>query len=160
MDAGRGTSCRPRRQRASQNAQGDVRVTVYNNNLALVQDTRQLTLPAGRSRQEFADVSAQIRPETVSFDAAGVGIVEQNFDYNLLSPSSLMQKAVGATLTVVRTNPATGARRASRRGCCRSTAAPCFASATASGCCGTTDCLFASSLTAFRTICAPARPFP
>ena len=90
-------------------AQGDVRITVYNNDLALIQDTRRLTLPAGRSRQEFADVSARIRPETVSFDAAGVGIVEQNFDYDLLSPSSLMEKAVGTTLTIVRTNPATGA---------------------------------------------------
>lgn len=94
---------------AAQTAQGDVRVTVYNDNLALVQDTRQLNLPQGRSRQEFADVSAQIRPETVSFDAAGVGIVEQNFDYDLLSPAKLMEKAVGKTLTVVRVNPATGA---------------------------------------------------
>ncbi len=90
-------------------AQGDIRVTVYNDNLALVQDTRQLALPAGRSRQEFADVSAQIRPETVSFDAAGTSIVEQNFDYDLLSPAKLMEKAVGTTLTIVRVNPATGA---------------------------------------------------
>ena len=96
-------------QEPGRSAQGDVRVTVYNNNLALVQDTRRLTLPAGRSRQEFADVSAQIRPETVSFEAAGVGIVEQNFDYDLLSPSSLMEKAVGKTITIVRVNPATGA---------------------------------------------------
>ncbi len=93
----------------AQTAQGDLKVTIYNDNLALVQDTRQLTLPAGRSRQEFADVSAQIRPETVSFDAAGVGIVEQNFDYDLLSPSKLMEKAVGKTITIVRVNPATGA---------------------------------------------------
>jgi len=94
---------------AAQTAQGDIRVTIYNDNLALVQDTRQLNLPAGRSRQEFADVSAQIRPETVSFDAAGVGIVEQNFDYDLLSPAKLMEKAVGRTITIVRVNPATGA---------------------------------------------------
>lgn len=90
-------------------AQGDVRITIYNDNLALVQDTRRLNLPAGRSRQEFADVSAQIRPETVSFEAAGTGIVEQNFDYDLLSPSKLMEKAVGTTITIVRVNPATGA---------------------------------------------------
>lgn len=94
---------------AAQTSQGDLRVTVYNDNLALMQDTRSLTLPAGRSRQEFADVSAQIRPETVSFDADGVTIVEQNFDYDLLSPSKLMEKAVGTTITIVRVNPATGA---------------------------------------------------
>ncbi|HEV2816030.1 MAG TPA: DUF4139 domain-containing protein [Allosphingosinicella sp.] len=93
----------------SQNAQGDVAVTIYNGNVALVQDTRQLDLPAGRSRQEFPDVSAQIRPETVTLSGAGVGIVEQNFDFDLLSPQALMEKAVGETITLVRTNPATGA---------------------------------------------------
>ena len=92
----------------AQSAQGDVAVTIYNDNLALVQDTRQLDIPAGRSRLEFADVSAQIRSETVSFAAADTGIVEQNFDYDLLSPGKLMEKAVGKTVTIVRVNPATG----------------------------------------------------
>ena len=90
-------------------AQGDVSVTIYNNNLALVQDVRQLAIPSGRSRQEFRDVSAQIRPETVSLSGSGIGIVEQNFDFDLLSPSAMMEKAVGETVTLVRTNPATGA---------------------------------------------------
>ncbi|MGY2733956.1 DUF4139 domain-containing protein [Sphingomonas sp. UYP23] len=90
-------------------AQGDVAVTIYNNDLALIQDTRQLALPRGRSRQEFADVSAAIRPETVTLTTSGAGIVEQNFDYDLLSPQKLMDKAVGQTVTLVRTNPATGA---------------------------------------------------
>ena len=94
---------------ATRTAQGDVAVTIYNNDLALVQDTRQLTLPRGRSVQEFADVSAAIRPETVTLTAAGTGIVEQNFDYDLLSPEKLMDKAVGQTVTLVRTNPASGA---------------------------------------------------
>ena len=94
-----------------QTAQGDVAVTIYNNNIALVQDTRQLGLRAGRTRQEFPDVSAQIRPETVGIAGAGIGIVEQNFDFDLLSPQALMQAAVGETITLVRTNPATGAEQ-------------------------------------------------
>ncbi|WP_136162129.1 DUF4139 domain-containing protein [Sphingomonas flavalba] len=93
----------------AQSAQGDLSVTIYNNNLALVQDTRQLSVAAGRSRQEFPDVSAQIRPETVTLAGAGIAIVEQNFDFDLLSPDKLMEKAVGQTITIVRTNPATGA---------------------------------------------------
>ncbi len=91
-----------------QSPQGDVAITIYNNDLALVQDVRQIAIPAGRSRQEFADVSAQIRAETVSFAAADTAIVEQNFDYDLLSPGKLMEKAVGQTVTIVRVNPATG----------------------------------------------------
>jgi hypothetical protein len=93
----------------SGSAQGDVSVTIYNDDLALVQDTRQISIPQGRSRQEFSDVSGQIRAETVSFAAAGTEIVEQNFDYDLLSPAKLMEKAVGKTVTIVRVNPATGA---------------------------------------------------
>ena len=91
-----------------QTAQGDVAVTIYNNNRALVEDKRTLNLPAGRSRQEFRDVSAQIQPETVTLNGRGIGIVEQNFDFDLLSPSALMQNAVGQTVTLVRVNPATG----------------------------------------------------
>ncbi|MDQ3139327.1 MAG: DUF4139 domain-containing protein, partial [Pseudomonadota bacterium] len=90
-------------------AQSDIAVTIYNDNLALVQDSRQMAIPTGRSRQEFPGVSAQIRPETVTLNAADVAVVEQNFDFDLLSPSKLMEKAVGETITIVRVNPATGA---------------------------------------------------
>lgn len=91
-----------------QTAQGDVAVTIYNNDRALVEDKRLLDLPAGRSRQEFRDVSAQIQPETVTLNGRGVTIVEQNFEYDLLTPAALMQNAVGQTVTLVRINPATG----------------------------------------------------
>jgi hypothetical protein len=98
----------------SQTAQGDVAVTIYNNNRALIEDKRQIDLPAGRSRQEFRDVSAQIEPATVTLSGRGIGIVEQNFDFDLLSPSALMQKAVGQTITIIRTNPATGVETTER----------------------------------------------
>jgi hypothetical protein len=83
-------------------AQGDVSVTIYNNDLALVQDKRTLNLPGGRSKQEFPDVSATIRPETVTLSAAGTTIVEQNFDYDLLTPAKLLDKAVGQNVTLIR----------------------------------------------------------
>ncbi|MDH7638388.1 DUF4139 domain-containing protein [Sphingomonas oryzagri] len=95
-------------------AQGDLSVTIYSNDLALVQDVRRLDLPSGRTRQAFADVSAAIRPETVGLAAPDATVIEQNFDYDLLSPSSLMQKAVGETITLVRTNPGTGAETRER----------------------------------------------
>ncbi len=89
-------------------AQGDVSVTIYNNGQSLVQDVRQLDILPGRSTIAFPDVSAMIRPETLSFAADGTGIVEQNFDFDLLTPQKLMEKAIGQTVTLVRTNPATG----------------------------------------------------
>lgn len=99
---------------AAGNAQGDLSVTIYNGGQSLVQDIRQISFLAGRTRQEFPDVSAQIRPQTVSFSAADTAIVEQNFDYDLLSPNALMQKAVGETVTLLRINPATGAETRER----------------------------------------------
>ena len=91
-----------------QSAQGDVSLTIYSNDLALIQDVRTLDLARGEVRRPFADVSAAILPQTVAIEAADAQVVEQNFDYDLLSPTSLMQKAVGETVTLVRTNPATG----------------------------------------------------
>jgi hypothetical protein len=99
---------------ATQTAQGDVAITIYSNDLALVQDVRRLAIAAGKSRVEFPDVSAQIRPQTLSFAAANTTIIEQNFDYDLLTPEKLMEKAVGQTVTLLRTNPATGAETRER----------------------------------------------
>ncbi|HME38856.1 MAG TPA: DUF4139 domain-containing protein [Steroidobacteraceae bacterium] len=82
-------------------------VTIYTD-LALVQDRRDIDVKGGRQRIEFPDVSAQIRPETVSLTAGDIRIVEQNFDFDLLTPGKLMEKAVGQVVTIVRVNPATG----------------------------------------------------
>lgn len=106
-----GLSCAALAQSAGQ---GDLSVTIYNSDLGLIQDVRQIAVPTGTSRIEFPDVSAQIRPETVTLSGDGFGIVEQNFDFDLLSPSALMAKAVGQTVTLLRTNPATGAETRER----------------------------------------------
>lgn len=85
-----------------------VSITIYNNNLALVEERRQLGIGGGRQKLEFKDVSAAIRPETVSLTAPGVSVVEQNFDFDLLSPAKMMEKAVGQQVQIVRTNPGNG----------------------------------------------------
>jgi hypothetical protein len=90
-------------------ADQDLSVTIYTDNLALVQDHRTIDLTGGKQRIEFENVSAVIRPETVSLAARDLTIVEQNFDYDLLTPAKLMEKAVGQSVTIIRTNPGTGA---------------------------------------------------
>jgi hypothetical protein len=90
-------------------AERSLSLTIYGNDLALVQDRRDIDLTGGRQTLEFPDVSAQIRPETVSLAASDLTIVEQNFDFDLLTPAKLMEKAVGHEVTIVRINPATGA---------------------------------------------------
>ncbi|HEY0686323.1 MAG TPA: DUF4139 domain-containing protein [Steroidobacter sp.] len=83
-------------------------LTIYNKDLALIEEIRSLDPGKGRHRIEFKDVSASIRPETVVLSAPDVSIVEQNFDYDLLTPEKLMQKAVGQEVEIVRVNPGSG----------------------------------------------------
>ncbi len=83
-------------------------ITIYADNQALVQDTRVVTFDGKVQKIEFKNVSAQIRPETASLASSDLRIIEQNFDYDLLSPAKIMENAVGQTITLVRTNPATG----------------------------------------------------
>jgi hypothetical protein len=90
-------------------ADHDLSVTIYTNDLALVEDHRTVGLTGGRQRVEFPNVSAQIRAETVSLAASGLTVLEQNFDFDLLTPAKLMEKAVGQEVTLVRVNAANGA---------------------------------------------------
>lgn len=83
-------------------------LTIYNDDLALVQDVRRMAVGAGRTKLEFKDVSAQIRPETVTLAGAGLEVLEQNFDFDLLTPAKMMEKAVGREVQIVRTNPGNG----------------------------------------------------
>ena len=93
--------------------QQSVAVTIYNESLALVKDQRKIQLDSGQNTLAFRDVSAQMRPETAllrSLSAPGrLTLLEQNFDFDLLTPQKLLDKYVGKTVSVIRTNPATGA---------------------------------------------------
>lgn len=93
---------------SANNVSESLNLTIYNNNLALIRDQRSISYKKGRSVIELPGVSSQINAPTVTFNAPGVSIIEQNFDYDLLTPSKLMEKAVGKTVKIVRTNPATG----------------------------------------------------
>ncbi|HEU4369097.1 MAG TPA: DUF4139 domain-containing protein [Methylomirabilota bacterium] len=79
--------------------QKDVVVTIYNGNLGLVKDVREVRLPVGLGEAQFMDVAALIDPTTVHLrslsDPAGLRILEQNYEYDLLSSDKLLEKYVG-----------------------------------------------------------------
>jgi hypothetical protein len=87
-------------------------VTIYNQDLALVKDTRAVQLQAGFNALAFKDVSAQIRSETAVLrsltHSQGFALIEQNFDFDLLTPQKLLEKYVGQTVTVIKRHPTTG----------------------------------------------------
>ncbi len=82
--------------------QKDVMVTIYNGNLGLVKDVREVRLPLGLGEAQFMDVASQIDPTTVHLkslsDPAGLKILEQNYEYDLLSSDKLLEKYVGKTV--------------------------------------------------------------
>jgi hypothetical protein len=93
-------------QSTSLNDQTDLNVTVYNSNIALIRDVRQLTLPGGIFRLKFMDIAATVNPATVHFrsltDPEKLGVIEQNYEYDLLEPAKLLHKYVGREVTLVR----------------------------------------------------------
>jgi len=88
------------------NDQTELAVTVYHSNIALVRDVRQLQLPSGNFRLKFMDIAATVNPATVHFrsltEPEKVGVIEQNYEYDLLEPAKLLNKYVGKEVTLVR----------------------------------------------------------
>lgn len=88
-----------------------VSITVYNQNFGLVREVRTLNLPSGPVSLEYGDVASSIQPETVHIrpiGGRGLQVLEQNYQYDLLSPQKLLEKYVGRMVNVYRTNPQTG----------------------------------------------------
>ena len=97
----------PNQSTTTLNDQTDLNVTVYNSNIALVRDVRNLTLPTGAFRLKFEDIAATVNPATVHFrsltDATKLSVLEQNYEYDLLDPAKLLHKYVGKEVTLVHT---------------------------------------------------------
>lgn len=93
--------------------QQSVAVTIYNENLALVKDQRRVSFEPGRNRLALREVSARMRPETALLRSlshpGSLALLEQNFDFDLLTPAKLLEKYVGREVRIVRTHPTTGA---------------------------------------------------
>ena len=71
---------------------------------AMVRHERELQLTRGRNTVRFTDVAALIDPTTVNFesltDAAGTSVVEQNFQFDLVSTEKLLQKYIDRSISV------------------------------------------------------------
>jgi len=83
----------------------EVGLTVYNNDLALVKDVRQLDFKTGVNTLKFTDVAAAIDPTSVSFtlknNPEAVQILEQNFQYDLVGADKILTKYIDKTIQVI-----------------------------------------------------------
>jgi hypothetical protein len=78
--------------------------------IAFITESRSMDLPAGPVQIEFRGVMSTIVPQTAEITGLPSGVLERNFDYDLLSPGSLLAKSIGQTVRLERTDPNTGKR--------------------------------------------------
>ncbi|HVB34383.1 MAG TPA: DUF4139 domain-containing protein [Patescibacteria group bacterium] len=77
-------------------------LTLYNSNFALVREARRVRLPAGVVRLAFEDVPSSIEPSTVQLSpGAGIGVIDQSYEYDLLNPERLLDKYLGKEMTLI-----------------------------------------------------------
>ena len=82
-----------------------VGLTVYNQGFAIVKERRKMELPRGRSVVKFGNVADTIVPETVQFEslrpAGGARVVEQNYEFDLVSADKLLDKYIDKKIGLV-----------------------------------------------------------
>jgi len=80
-------------------------ITIYSGNLALVKDVRRIQAPTGVVNLKFEGVAAQIDPTSVHIRSLtspdDLVILEQNFEYDLISPAKLMEKYLGREIELI-----------------------------------------------------------
>lgn len=95
--------------------QAELSLTVYNSDVALVRDVRNLQLPRGVASLRFMDIAATVNPATVHFrsltEPQQVSVLEQNYEYDLLEPDKLLRKYVGREVTLMRNRTENGTTR-------------------------------------------------
>jgi hypothetical protein len=91
--------------------QQSVAITIYNSNIGLVKDTRLVEFKPGIHELKFMDVAAKIDPTTVHIksliNGLSLTVLEQNYEYDLLSPQKLLEKFVGQKVQLASINPET-----------------------------------------------------
>jgi hypothetical protein len=95
--------------------QQEVSLTVYNSDIALVRDVRNLQLARGTGNLRFMDIAATVNPATVHFrsltEPSQVSVLEQNYEFDLLDPDKLLRKYVGREVTLMRNRQEGGTTR-------------------------------------------------
>jgi hypothetical protein len=92
----------------TQHDQRDVAATVYSGDLGFIKDVREVSLAAGNAVVQFTDVAARLDPSSVDFrsltDPTGLRVLEQSYEYDLVSNQKLLEKYVGRKVRLYQPN--------------------------------------------------------
>ena len=117
--AGSTTALAADEQRVGLESQTGVAIAIYNDDLALVKDRRDVTLAKGANRVAFVDVSGALRPETALLKSkrGTIDILRAELRFRPATPEKLLEKYVGGIVRLIRTIPRPGWTRSSKRRC-------------------------------------------
>ena len=90
----------PNLNNGQENDQKQLAVTVYNSNLGVVKDVREINLKSGLSTISITDVAKLIDPTSVHIKFDGE-VIEQNYQYDLVSLDKILQKYVDKEISLV-----------------------------------------------------------
>jgi hypothetical protein len=85
-----------------------IAVTIYRDGFALVTERRTVDLPAAAVTLVIQDVVETLLPQSAVIDELGRPLAESNFDFDRLTPATLLARSIGSAVTVTRTDPTTG----------------------------------------------------
>jgi len=84
-------------------------LTVYNANIGLVKEKRNVNLQEGTTELRFMDVASKIIPASVYIKSSGrdFKVLEQNYEYDLMTPQRLLEKQIGKEVRLYYKSPYT-----------------------------------------------------
>jgi len=80
-------------------------LTVYNSDVALIKETREIKLAVGEGELRFLDVASKIIPTTLQVSSLTFpeefSVLEQAYEYDLLTPKRLLDEYVGKRIKII-----------------------------------------------------------
>lgn len=92
-------------------ATGNADLTIYNNNFAMVRERRSFKMPGPAAQLIMGGVPRELQPETAFLQVLkgdAVRVTEQTFNFDVLTPAKLLERAVGTEVSVISINPGNG----------------------------------------------------
>jgi len=83
----------------------NISLTIYNQDLALVKDTRDISFVSGRNEIKFSEVAEKIDPTSVHFQVLSapekIYLLEQNYQYDLVSSDKILEKYLDKNIQIL-----------------------------------------------------------
>lgn len=78
----------------------EINLTIYNSNLGVVKDLREINIDKGTTEIKLSDVAKLIDPTSVHIKLDG-NILEQNYQYDLVSTDKILQKYIDRDINLI-----------------------------------------------------------